>query len=123
MKFCYVSLSMRSCEKLVDNKKEVLKRANTSMRFSDLPLLLIDNTRYQFLAVFHNSHRSQKVVYEKESSTTKSCQKNLVLCVYGLKFVSIVTAKVCLFIPTFQTEMLPQEKLGNFRTFLSMSDS
>ena len=85
------------------------------MRFSDLPLFLIDNTKYEFVAEFQNSYRSQKVVNEKDSSTRKSCWQHLVLCVYSLKFVSIVTVKsLCLFIPTFQTEMLPQEKLGNF---------
>ena len=28
-----------------------------------------------------------------------------------------------MFMPIFQTEMLAQEKLGNFLTFLSMTDS
>ena len=42
--------------------------------FSDLPLFLIDNnTRYELVAVFQNSHQSQKVVDKKESSTEKSC--------------------------------------------------
>ena len=49
------------------------KRANASMRFSDLPLFLIENTRYEFVAVFQNSRGSQKVVDEKGSSTRKSC--------------------------------------------------
>ena len=52
----------------------LFRRENTSMRFSDLPLLLIDNAKYVFMAVFHNSHRSQKVVDEKES-TRNSCQQ------------------------------------------------
>ena len=68
---------------------------NASMRFSDLPLFLINNTKYEFVAVFQNSHQSQKVADEKESSTGKSCQQHLVLCVYSLKFVVIVTVKVC----------------------------
>ena len=65
------------------------------MRFNDLPLFLIDNTKYEFVAVSQNSHRSQKVVDEKESSTRNSCRQHLVLRVYSLKFVIIVTVKVC----------------------------
>ena len=65
------------------------------MRFSDLPLFLIDNTKYEFVAVFENSHRSETVVDEKELSTRNSCRRHLVLCVYSLKFVIIVTVKVC----------------------------
>ena len=61
------------------------------MRFSDLPIFLIDNTKYEFVAVFQNSHQSQKVVDEKESSTRNSCRQHLVLRVYSLKFVIIVT--------------------------------
>ena len=102
MKFSSASpkLSMRSCEKLVDNKKRIdsfllFRRTNPSMKFSDLPLFLINNMRYEFVAVFQNSHKSQKIVDKKESSTRKSCQQHLVLCVYSLKFVSIVTVKVC----------------------------
>ena len=43
------------------------------MRFSDLPLFLINNTKYEFVAVSQNSCRSQKVVDEKESSIRSSC--------------------------------------------------
>ena len=58
------------------------------MRFSDLPLFPIDNTKYEFVAVFQNSHQSRKVVDEKESATRNSCRQHLVLCVYSLKFVN-----------------------------------
>ena len=59
---CCVSpkLSMRSCEKkLLPTKKTIdlfsfFRRENSSMRFSDLTL--IDNTKYEFVAVFQNSH-------------------------------------------------------------------
>ena len=71
------------------------KKETASMRFSDIPLFLIDNTKHEFVAVFKNSYRSLKVVDEKESSTRKSCWQHLVLCIYSLKFVSIVTVKVC----------------------------
>ena len=99
MKFCRVSpkLSMRSCEKNCCQQQKsidpfsLFKSENASMRFSDLPLFLIDNTKYEFVDVFQNSHRSQKVTDEKESSTRKSCQPHLV----SLKFVIIVTVKVC----------------------------
>ena len=40
----------------------LFRRENASMRFSDLPLFLIDNTKYEFVAVFQNSYRSQKVI-------------------------------------------------------------
>ena len=40
-------------------------------------------------------YRSPKVVDEKESSNRKTCWQHLGLCVYSLKFVSIVTVKVC----------------------------
>ena len=73
----------------------LFKREKHQMRFSDLPLFLIHNTKYEFVAVFQNSYRSQKVVDEKVLSTWKSCWQHLVLCVYSLKFVSIVTVKVC----------------------------
>ena len=43
------------------------KRENASMRFGDLPLFLIDNTKYKSVAVFQNSHRSQKVADWKVS--------------------------------------------------------
>ena len=46
----------------------LFKRANGSMRFSDLPLFLIDNTRYEFVAVF------QTVVDHIKLSTRKSHQ-------------------------------------------------
>ena len=63
---------------------------------NDLPLFLIDNKRYEFVAVFQNTHQSQKVVDKKESPTRESCQQHLVLSVYSPKFVvSIVTVKVC----------------------------
>ena len=64
------------------------------MRFSDPPLFLIDNTKYEFVAVFQNSHRSQKVVDEKESLIGKNCRQHLVLFVCSLKFVTVVTVKV-----------------------------
>ena len=94
-------LSMRSCEKNCCRQQKridsfpLFRRENASTRFSDLPLFLIDNTKYEFMAVFHNSHRSRKVVDEKESSTRNSYRHHLVLCVYSLKFVIIVTVKVC----------------------------
>ena len=68
------------------------------MRFSDLPLFLIDNTKYEFVAVFQTSHRSQKVVDEKESSTRNSYRQHLVLLVCSLKFVIIVIVKF-VFVP------------------------
>ena len=43
---------------------------------------LIDNTKYEFVAMFQNSHWSQKVADRKESSTRNSCQQHLVLRVY-----------------------------------------
>ena len=51
---------------------------------SDLPLFLIDNTRYESVAVFQNTHQSKKVVDKKESSTKKSCRQqsdNIFSCV------------------------------------------
>ena len=87
--------SMRSCEKqnCCQQQKRIdsfslFRRENASMIFSDLPLFLINNTKYEFVAVFQNSPRSQKVVDEKESSTRNSCRQHLVLCVYSLKFVN-----------------------------------
>ena len=92
---------MRSCEEktVVDRQKStysfsLCRRENASMRFGDLPLFLIDNTKYEFVAVFQNSHQSQKVADEKESSTRKSCQQHLVLCVYSLKICNYCI-KVC----------------------------
>ena len=46
-------------KKTVVDKKRIdlfsfFRRENSSMRFSDLPL--IDNTKYEFVAVFQNSH-------------------------------------------------------------------
>ena len=86
--------------------------------FSDLLPFLIHSTRCEFVAVFQNSQRSQKVVNKKELSTRKSCRQYLVLCVYSLKFNIFF-----LFIPTFQTKMLLQEKLDKFWTLLSLTDS
>ena len=65
------------------------------MRFSDLLIFQIDNTKCEFVDVFQNSHQSQKVFDEKESSTRNSCQQHLVLRAYSLKSVIIVTVKVC----------------------------
>ena len=67
------------------------------MRFSDLPLFLIDNTKYEFVAVFQNSHRSQKVVDEKESSTRKLSTTSGLTCLQP-KICFIVTVKV-VFVP------------------------
>ena len=46
-------------KKLLSTKKRIdlfslLRRENSSVRFSDLPL--IDDTKYEFVAVFQNSH-------------------------------------------------------------------
>ena len=54
---------MRSCEKtVVDNKRidsfSLFKKENASMRFNDLPLFLVENTKYEFVVVFQNSYRS-----------------------------------------------------------------
>ena len=59
---------MKSVQQKRIDSFSLFKRTNASMRFSDLPLFLIDNTRYEFVAVFQNSRRSQKVVDKKESS-------------------------------------------------------
>ena len=48
------------------------------MRFSDLPL--IDNTKYEFVAVFQNSHWSQKVA--DESHQLETVVDNILSCVY-----------------------------------------
>ena len=52
---------------------------------------------YEFVAVFQNSHWSQKVPDEKELSTRNSCQ-HLVLRVYSLKFVITVAHTYILYI-------------------------
>ena len=65
MEFSHVSpkLSMRSCEKNCCRQQKridsfsLFRRENAWMRFSDLPLLPSDNTKYEFVAVFQNSHR------------------------------------------------------------------
>ena len=61
---------MRSCEQKRIDSFSLFRKENALMRFSDLSLFLIHNTKYKFVAVFQNNHRSQKVVDEKELSTT-----------------------------------------------------
>ena len=52
------------------------------MRFSDLPLFFIDSTKYEFVAVFQNSYRSQKRLLATPGPVF-------------VKFVSIATVTVC----------------------------
>ena len=70
VKFCRVSskLSMRSCEKTVDNNS-LFKWENASTRFSESTFFSHRPHKMSVCCV-SNSHRSQKVVNEKKLSTT-----------------------------------------------------
>ena len=77
---CSVSpkLSMRSCKKtVVDQKKRLIcfhfPERKCHQRDLVIYHFLIDNTKYEFVAVFQNSHWSQKVADEKELSTRNNC--------------------------------------------------
>ena len=78
-------LSRKSREKTVVETKSdgfvfTFKKENASMRSNDRQHFLIDNTKYEFVALCQISHRSQIVVYEKKSSTRKNCRQHLVSC-------------------------------------------
>ena len=94
---------MRSCgknccrqQKRIDSFS-LFRRENASKIFSDQPLFLIDNTKYEFVAMFQNNNQSQKVADENESSTRNSCRQHLVLRVYSLKFAITVA---CIYMHT-----------------------
>ena len=49
------------------------------MRSNDRQHFLIDNTKYEFVALCQISHRSQIVVYEKKLSTTSGLMSTVLL--------------------------------------------
>ena len=60
-------------QKMIDSFS-LFKRDNALARFSDRQPFLIDDTKYVSVHCCQNSHRSQKVVDKKMSSTRKSCR-------------------------------------------------
>ena len=100
----------------------LFRRENSSMRLV-IYHFLIDNTKYEFVAMFQNSHWSQKVADRKESSTWNSCQQHLVLRVYSLKFVIAVAYIYYIYMHThlFDKKLRSSLNTESFLIFLLFS--
>ena len=97
LKFCHVlsKLSIRSCEKNCCRQQKVIGLFSLFKEKTHRRDLVIHNffssttQNTCWFAVCQNSHRPQKVIDERKSSTRKSYRKHLLLCVYS--FRNIIT--------------------------------
>ena len=75
----------------------LFKKGNASMRSDDRQHFLIDNTKYEFVALCQIIHRSQIVVYEKvihekmlSTSTTSGLMSTSVLINFDISSLSLI---------------------------------